>query len=206
MRRFLTACAIALSLGAHPLSAQAELGAFVGVFAPTSEFVVPPPSPFASASAKIETQFTYGGVGRYWFGSRVGAQVTYSAGQGNLVVYSLYSSPADTTYDATTGLLTLQFLYSLSTPSLPNTLWASIGPAWSSLDSPYLDGAEIDSDVGVAIGLGSTLPVFDRRLLVNFMIDGVIWGLSVSDSTSEGTRSSQFAIRAVVGATVPIGR
>lgn len=205
MRLRITTLGTALSLVAGPLCAQGEIGAFLGVLAPTSTFVLPTLGPYGAPEAKLQTEFTYGGVARYWFRDRFGAQVTYSAGQGSLVVYPTLGFAPDSTYDATTSALTVQFLYALTTPSLPNTVWASIGPVWASFDSPRFDALTVASDLGVAFGVGSTLPILERRLLVNFMLDGMVYGLSFADSTGQESSGSQFAVRAVVGISVPIG-
>jgi len=203
------AASLLLLLHATTATAQVEieLGAFGGFLAPTSRFVVPLtgfPGLFGNVEVKPATAFTYGGLLRGWFSDRLGAQVTVAGSSGDL---SVFSPMGDTTSTASSSTITASFLYRLSTPTLPNTVWLAVGAVFPSIDSPFFVGMDVDAKPGFAFGAGSTIPLGEeQRFKVNLMFDGFIYSVSADSPDAGSTGGNQFDVRGVAGLSYRLGR
>ena len=190
-----------------PLQAQVEIGAFGGVLAPTSTFDIPTTGlsiGFGPTEAKLTTAFTYGLLGRLWVAPRLGLQATVGISDGSLLVQPPFSSAPDTSYSISTTAVTLSFLYRLSTPTIPNAVWLSLGPAWIDQSSPRYEDIEGTSAIGLAFGAGSSLPLNDR-LRVSLGLDLFVYPFDLSSSTDDPAGGTQLDFRALAGLSVHFG-
>jgi hypothetical protein len=209
--RWIGAVAVSLAVGVvGSLQAQTELevGAFGGLFVPTSDFAISPDPgsfPIGQASAKASTAFTYGVVGRAWLADRLGVQATLGFTDGSLVVQSPFGTAPDTTYPASSTAVTAALLYRFTTPTIQNTVWVSAGVVFLSQDSPHFAPYQASTGIGPTFGAGSTLPLGDRWR-VNLMLDAFIYSFNLEAPGAETLSSSQFDLRAVAGMSYRLGR
>ncbi|HEX5004411.1 MAG TPA: hypothetical protein VFV65_03800 [Gemmatimonadales bacterium] len=201
-----TSLLAALVVSAGPLRAQGEFGLFGGVLVPTSNVTLPAsssPPVFANQPAKTSTAFTYGALGRWWFGERVGVQATVGHSDGSLVLYST-GSGLDSTVDASSTVVTATLTYRLSEPYLSNAVWLNAGVVWVSEGGPFYDQFDGTSSTGVTFGAGSTLPL-GERFRVNLALDAFLYSLNLTGPGLDPGSSNQFDLRATAGMVIAVG-